>query len=129
MSDRLPVYFPPLNFPNRCYDCNRVLSRFRQTEKRCIICADRRKDQIRRLILAGWLVLCTIFLVKSVFASGQSAVMVWGDSCITSVERGIGTRIEAPMVDGKPDMKRALLYGVHASYIPECGQIQIRKEN
>ena len=36
-------------------------------------------------------------------------------------------RVEAPMVDGKPDLKHAALYGMVVEYEPKCGIIEVRR--
>jgi hypothetical protein len=73
---------------------------------------------------------CSLMLMAYAVGKDEKpgyGIMVWPNTCITEVQVGQHTRIEAPMVDGKPDMTRALLLGVHATYTPACGHIEIRK--
>lgn len=58
----------------------------------------------------------------------QTAVMIWDAGCITKVEVGRKTYIEAPMKDGAPVMDEAVIFGVLADYKVDCGHVEIRKE-
>lgn len=57
----------------------------------------------------------------------QQSFMVWDKTCITEIKMDEKLHLEAPMVDGKPDMTRARLFGVMTTYDPGCGRIEIRK--
>lgn len=49
-------------------------------------------------------------------------VMVFDRSCIRSLAPVAGTRIEAPLVNGAPDMKRATMFGpIAANLVEGCG--------
>lgn len=53
-------------------------------------------------------------------ASRQRAVMVFGGSCLAI---GLATYLEAPMVDGQPDLKHAEVHKLLVT--PKCGQIRV----
>ena len=57
----------------------------------------------------------------------QQAYMVWNAHCIKKIEQTDKVYIEAPMFDGKPDMKQAVIRGQVATYEPSCGKIEIRR--
>jgi hypothetical protein len=57
----------------------------------------------------------------------QEAYMVWNKPCIIKIEQTEKVFIEAPMVDGEPDLKRAVIHGQIATYEPKCGVIEIRR--
>ena len=57
----------------------------------------------------------------------QQAYMVWNRPCIKEVPLTDKVYIEAPMVDGKPDLTKAVIRGQVAIYEPSCGKIEIRR--
>jgi hypothetical protein len=60
----------------------------------------------------------------------QYGVMVWDSSCIKSLFKTEETRMEAPMVDGKPDLKSLRLINGGVELVPNglegCGHSEIR---
>lgn len=60
--------------------------------------------------------------------SAGQAYMVWGHECLTKVEIGMDSLLEAPLKDdGTPDMKKALAKNLPMTFKPTCGHIEIRK--
>jgi hypothetical protein len=57
----------------------------------------------------------------------QQAFMVWNAHCIKKIEQTPTVYIEAPMFDGVPDLKQAVIRGQIATYEPKCGVIEIRR--
>lgn len=57
----------------------------------------------------------------------QTAWMVWDGPCINKVEKGLKTRLVAPMVDGLPDKKRMVLEDATVEFEPACGRIAVTK--
>jgi hypothetical protein len=60
-------------------------------------------------------------------AEPPAAYMVWDKTCIQRIELTEATRMEAPLLDGKPDMKRIQMRGQLVTFDPKCGRIEIRK--
>jgi hypothetical protein len=60
--------------------------------------------------------------------ASQVAVMVWDSSCLSAVAKSKDTKLIAPLnEDGTPDMKHSFVRGVHVTYDPTCGHIEIQK--
>jgi hypothetical protein len=76
------------------------------------------------LWIASLLLLPPQILAK---AELQRAFVVWDKSCIHSVGPSEKMRMEAPMVDGKPDLANAKVYGLAVDYDFGCGRIEIRR--
>jgi hypothetical protein len=60
-------------------------------------------------------------------AEDKQAYMVWDQRCIV-LEKQPSTRVEAPMVNGEPDMKRVRLIGAKATLSTSCGHIEMRAQ-
>lgn len=58
----------------------------------------------------------------------QSGYMVWDARCLSEVVKAPETKLIAPLIDGKPDMKQAYVVHVHATYEPSCGHIEIKHD-
>jgi len=86
------------------------------------------KTSLAPLAIPIGLLLCFGVAVFAEKPPEKQAYMVWGNSCIISISKGLNTRIEVPMRDGKPVMKEAKILGIQAEYISNCGRIEIRKE-
>lgn len=56
----------------------------------------------------------------------QHPVMVWGADCIKSFHGKKDTTLEAPIVDGKPDMSQAVLLHAVLSITEACGHVEVR---
>lgn len=58
----------------------------------------------------------------------QKVVMVWpaNEKCLEKIELGPKARMEAPVVDGEPDMSQAVILQAVATYKKNCGRIEIR---
>jgi hypothetical protein len=52
--------------------------------------------------------------------------MVWEGDCIAGVDT-TKAKLTAPMVNGEPDMKHAVISGIKVTYKPACGRIEIQK--
>jgi hypothetical protein len=74
------------------------------------------------LLIAG-----LVLLFIRMYSSEQTAYMVWNSSCIIEVTKDSNTRIIAPMIAGLPDMSKARLERVHATYTPSCGVITVSR--
>lgn len=77
-------------------------------------------------ILAMWLLSYAVAIPKQSELK-QQAYMVWNKPCISKIEQTDKVYIDAPMVDGKPDLKQAEIHGQVATYEPSCGRIEIRR--
>lgn len=61
-------------------------------------------------------------------APTQYVVAVFDPVCITEVHKTEHTRLEAPVgKDGRPDMSKAQLLGVGATYNTACMRLEIRR--
>lgn len=57
----------------------------------------------------------------------QQSYMVWDKTCIKEVIVKASTFIDAPLVDGKPDLKQAIVHNLNVIYDSTCGRIEIRR--
>lgn len=57
----------------------------------------------------------------------QQAFMVWDKTCLDKAEIQEKTYMDAPVVDGKPDMKKAQIHNLALTYNKNCGRIEIRR--
>ena len=59
----------------------------------------------------------------------KSTFMVWDADCLTAVEKGPETRLEAPLKDdGTADMSHAKALFVRITLKSNCAHIEVRKE-
>jgi hypothetical protein len=60
----------------------------------------------------------------------QQAYMVWDHKCIKGLKPSENMFIDAPLINGEPDMKHAKIEGggVLVDYEVQCGHVEIRKE-
>lgn len=90
-------------------------------------------DPLRRIVWTSFLLMTTACLItyglsSSSARAASSAVMVWEFRCLSDIRGDRNTRLVAPLKeDGTPDMKRSYIVGVHATYKPECGVIEVQK--
>lgn len=56
----------------------------------------------------------------------RSAVMVWPSRCLSEVKIGTETVLEAPFVNGEPDLSQAKLLHIPVKYRNACGHIELR---
>lgn len=68
-----------------------------------------------------------MLLAHTTKVAEQRAYMVWDKTCPIKVEPTEKLYMDAPMIDGKPDMKRAVIHGLAATYDQGCGRYEIRK--
>lgn len=69
-----------------------------------------------------------LLLASNLGLPHQVAYMVWDKGCITKLEQTDHFYLDAPMVDGKPDMARAVFHGLMATYDPGCGRYEVRSK-
>ncbi len=79
------------------------------------------------------LIIAVLLLLTRTCARGQGsaskyAVLVWSKGCITNIQLGDKTRLEAPLVNGRPDMREDKVYNSVVTYSLECGHIEIRNK-
>jgi len=59
--------------------------------------------------------------------SAQYAVMVFDHRCLSNIAIKPTTTVEAPMVDGQPDLKHSAMKGASIDIDMSCGHVEIRK--
>lgn len=55
------------------------------------------------------------------------AYAVWDGACLKDITRVPETRLEAPMENGKPNMKKAKVLHVNVKFDTDCYRIEVRK--
>lgn len=60
-------------------------------------------------------------------AQVQKIFLVFDSGCIEELTRGPETRIEVPVIDGKPDYKHGILYKPLTKVNKACGHYEVRK--
>lgn len=81
-----------------------------------------------RLIKLTWVLLLVSLIWAKPVTTSQVGYMVWDSVCIKSVSKNLKTRMEAPLVDGVPDLNKARIYGEDVDFDRGCGRIEIRRE-
>jgi len=79
-------------------------------------------------LIAAVLLLLAMTCARGQESTSKYSVLVWGKGCITNIQLGDKTRLEAPLVNGRPDMREAKVYNAVVTYSPECGHIEIRNK-
>lgn len=69
-------------------------------------------------------VMAVTILAFVAVAQVERAVLVFDGNCISEVTKGPHTRLEFPMIDGKPDKKNGALTGVIVKYNESCGHYE-----
>jgi hypothetical protein len=83
---------------------------------------------IRSLLLLPALTIAqaTVQLPQIEVPAPKKVYMVWDKTCITKIEPTEHLYMDAPMKDGKPEMKKVQIYGQLVTFEPGCGRIEIR---
>ena len=82
------------------------------------------RTMILMLAIVALLLLCSS---PAQDTTDQQAFMVWDAVCLSDPKIGLKTKLEAPMVNGEPDMRKALLYALPVTYNKACGHVEIRR--
>lgn len=69
-----------------------------------------------------------IFAAIFAMAQAQHSVMVFDAGCIAELAKSEKTKVEAPMIDGKPDLKHVTLKDPVLRLTLSCGHYEIRRD-
>jgi hypothetical protein len=79
--------------------------------------------RILSALIVGLLLLCSSLAQED----ERQAFMVWDARCLSAPRIAPATKLEAPMVNGEPDMKRAIIHSLPITYNVACGHVELRK--